>query len=176
MNSMDTPPPSFRDANDVIRLETPATQVPGGFWRRLLAWMVDGAIYSIVTIPASMLIGFAMGLSSAAGGGTSQDSTATLVILNLLSYAITLIVMFFYFSWFYKHKGATPGKMLMRLRIAYADTGTNLTYGRTFCREVIGKTISSLLLMIGFLMVAFRGDKHGLHDLMFNTQVTHEPK
>ncbi len=181
MNAMDGPSNSSganasRQADDVIRLDTPTTRVPGGFWRRVVASVVDGAIYSIITIPVSLVIGFFMGLSSVVGEGGAPGQSDAVVLLNVLSYVATLIVIFFYFGWFYKHKGATPGKMLMGLRIAYADTGTNLTYWRTFCREVIGKLISSLILFIGFLMVAFRADKRGLHDLMLNTQVTHEPK
>lgn len=184
MNSMDRPPNSpretplgsNREADEVIRLDAPTTQVPGGFWRRVVASVVDGAIYSIVTLPFSLAIGFVIRFLSGSSEGVPQDNTGVVILLNLLSYVITLVVMFFYFGWFHKHKGATPGKMLMRLRIAYADTGTNLNYGRTFAREVIGKSISSVVLLIGFLMVAFRQDKRGLHDLMFNTQVTYEPK
>ena len=44
-------------------------------------------------------------------------------------------------------------------------------YGTAFLREVIGKFISSILLCIGYLMVAFDGQKQGLHDKIAGTYV-----
>jgi len=97
-------------------------------------------------------------------------------LLTVGSYVISFGIPLFYYVWFYKNKGATPGKMLMRLRVSRADTGTNLTYWRAFFRETIGKFLSAIVLCIGFLLVVFRQDKRALHDLLFNTQVTYEPK
>ena len=37
--------------------------------------------------------------------------------------------------------------------------------------ETVGKFLSALILMIGFIMAGFRQDKRALHDLLFRTQV-----
>ena len=153
-----------------------ASVIPGGFWRRVGAAMIDSATYSVLQFPFTFLYGFVLGVSGVLNGADSQHNTTMPVLLAIGSYIISFAVAFFYYGWFYKNKGATPCKMLMRLRVARADTGTNLTYWRTFFRETIGKILSSLVLFIGFLLVAFRQDKRGLHDLLFNTQVTYEPK
>jgi uncharacterized RDD family membrane protein YckC len=162
-------------AADGFQLDAPTTRVPGGFWRRVVAAMVDSATYSVLSFPVTFLFGFAMGVSGALSG-TDPHNTTMGVLLTVGSYLISIAIAFLYYGWFYKNKGATPGKMLMRLRIARADTGTNLTYWRAFGRETLGKILSSMVLCIGFLLVVFRQDKRALHDLLFNTQVTYEPK
>jgi uncharacterized RDD family membrane protein YckC len=162
-------------AADGFQLDAPAARVPGGFWRRVVAAMVDSATYSVLSFPVTFLFGFAIGVSGA-WSGTDPHNTAMAAILTVGSYLISFAIAFLYYGWFYKNKGATPGKMLMRLRIARADTGTNLTYWRAFGRETLGKILSSLVLCIGFLLVIFRRDKRALHDLLFNTQVIYEPK
>jgi uncharacterized RDD family membrane protein YckC len=159
-----------------FQLDAPAARVPGGFWRRAMAAMVDCATYSVLSFPVTFLFGFMMGLSSVFSGVDPQHNTTMAVLLTVGSYFISFAIAFLYYGWFYTHKGATPGKMLMRLRIARADTGTNLTYWRAFGRETLGKILSSIVLFIGFLLVLFRQDKRALHDLLFNTQVIYEPK
>jgi len=65
--------------------------------------------------------------------------------------------------------------MMMKLRVSHCDTGTNISYGRAFLRETVGKFLSAIILMIGYLMADFRDDKRALHDLIASTQVTYEP-
>lgn len=159
-----------------IRLEAPPARQPGGFWRRVGAACMDSIICSILQMPFSLVVGFAMGVTGALYEDGLDTTTPLIVLVNVASYLLSLAVAFGYYGWFYKHKGATPGKMLLRLRVARADTGTHISYWRAFGRETLGKVLSALTLGIGFLMVAWRRDKRGLHDLMFNTQVTYEPR
>ena len=49
--------------------------------------------------------------------------------------------------------------------------GSDLTYGRAAKREILGKFVSSILLGIGYLMVAFDNQKQGLHDKIADTYV-----
>ena len=53
--------------------------------------------------------------------------------------------------------------------ICNAD-GSAVTYGRAFGRYW-GQALSSLILGIGFLMVAFDDEKRGLHDRLCDTRV-----
>ncbi len=158
-----------------IQLEAPAARVPGGFWRRFVAFLVDSVIVSIVLTPLSFLFSFLSGSLVAVTGGGEPDLTMVLLV-QAVSFVTSLIATFLYYGWFYKNKGASPGKMLMRLRISSHDTGTNISYMRAGLRETLGKFVSGIILSIGYLMAAFRQDKRALHDFMFGTQVTHEPK
>ncbi|HWP35855.1 MAG TPA: RDD family protein, partial [Thermodesulfobacteriota bacterium] len=66
-------------------------------------------------------------------------------------------------------EGATPGKILFRLRIVRADGGP-VGWATGLRREVIGKLCSALTLGVGYLMVAL-GAKRGLHDRLAGTRV-----
>ncbi len=46
-----------------------------------------------------------------------------------------------------------------------------MNYGRAAKREILGKFVSSILLGIGYLMVAFDSQKQGLHDKIADTYV-----
>jgi uncharacterized RDD family membrane protein YckC len=175
MNQMHAPSPLAQHKAEAFQLQAPGARLPGGFWRRLIAGILDSTICGILTMPVSFVFGVILGLVSAHSGADPQSNAPFVLFINVGSEVASLAVVFLYYGWFYSHKGATPGKMLLRLQVSYFDTGTYLTYWRTFARETVGKLLSALLLGIGFLMVALRRDKRGLHDLLLNTQVTYEP-
>jgi uncharacterized RDD family membrane protein YckC len=137
---------------------------PAGFCIRLVAVIIDGIIMTIVHIPINMFFPTPNHMQYVQFDAT----TYTNIGINTL---FSLIVIFFYYGWFYKNKGATPGKLAMDLRVINTENGQNLSYLRTFFRETVGKFISAMVFGIGFIMVAFRSDKKALHDLLFTTQV-----
>ncbi|NIQ94676.1 MAG: RDD family protein, partial [Desulfuromonadales bacterium] len=53
-------------------------------------------------------------------------------------------------------------KMAVRVKVIRTD-GEDIGYGRSFFREVLGKFVSTIILCIGYLMVAFDAQKQGLH-------------
>ena len=61
--------------------------------------------------------------------------------------------------------------MIFGLRVVDTETGTNIGYGKTFLRQYVGMFLNFLTLGIGLLMVAFRSDKRGLHDMVAGTRV-----
>ena len=63
----------------------------------------------------------------------------------------------------------TIGKRIFGLYVLRPD-GSKLGLGRAFARW-LAVGLSALLLGIGFLMIAFRRDKRGLHDLICDTMV-----
>ena len=137
---------------------------PASFGKRFLAAFVDGIIVSVLSFPISFLMALVVGMVACA-------DTAAGVSVQIISTILNYFFIILFMGWFYKNKGATPGKLLMKLKLVKADTGRNIGYLETFIREIIGKTISTLILFIGYLMVLFRKDKRALHDLMVNTQV-----
>lgn len=72
-----------------------------------------------------------------------------------------------------KNKGATPGKKFVDIKVIDASTHEEITTKQAITRS-LGYIASVLILMIGFLMVAFRKDKRGLHDLLAGTIVVYE--
>ena len=68
---------------------------------------------------------------------------------------------------------ATVGMGLCRLRVMRVD-GSRVGVGRAFARY-LASNLSLLLLGVGYLLIAFREDKRGLHDLICDTVVVRLP-
>lgn len=148
---------------------TSAPQVavePAGFWIRFVAAFLDNIIVGVVQLPIKIPLMIVSGVSSANGelGGS--------IVTSLISIVLYFVCTFFYYGYFYSKKGATPGKMVVGLRVLREDTGTHLSYWRSFGREFVGKAVlGTVTLLVGYLMAAFREDKKALHDLAFGSRV-----
>lgn len=124
-----------------------------GFWIRLVASIID-------TILLAIVIGVAMFLLFSAASPEIVSTGS--IILNLLP------IFFYIFCW--AKYGATPGKSMLGLKIVKADTLEDISTGQAIIRY-LGTIISSIILCIGFLMIAFTGRKQGLHDMIASTVV-----
>ena len=80
------------------------------------------------------------------------------LMLNLLYFTIPIAI------W-----STTAGKRALGLYVVRTD-GSKLGIGRAIAR-FFAYSLSALTLGIGFLMIAFRQDKRGLHDLVCDTVV-----
>lgn len=124
-----------------------------GFWIRVFASIIDSVLIIILMIPIAMMFGL---------GENSQAFGATDIILNL---GVIIAVIAFWVA-----KGATPGKMVTKVKIVDANTGGDLSVGQAIIRY-LGYILSSIPLLIGFLWVAFDQKKQGWHDKIAGTVV-----
>jgi uncharacterized RDD family membrane protein YckC/ribosomal protein S27AE len=135
------------------------TMVYGGFWIRFLAVLIDGVIMFVVSLVLSRLL--------ALGGGPADIGAAMafagLTILLQMAMAAT------YEGVFVGLYGATPGKMALHLKVVMPD-GSRVSMGRAFGRY-FAKLLSSLTLLIGYIIAAFDSEKRALHDYICNTRV-----
>lgn len=143
--------------------------VPGGFWIRFVALIIDSIVVTIATLPIKFVVNYAL-MGSFALKPTAQNPGG-LVLTTIVGLVISFAAYYFYFGYFYSTRGASPGKALMGLKVLNHGTGTYLTYGQAFLRETLGKFCSGIILGIGYFMVGFRADKRALHDLIANTEV-----
>ena len=67
-------------------------------------------------------------------------------------------------------RGQTLGKMICSIKVVKTD-GKPVGLGYAALREIIGKWVSAIVLMIGFIMIAFDPQKQGLHDKIASTHV-----
>lgn len=74
-------------------------------------------------------------------------------------------------AWYYL--SATPGKMLLGMKLVDADTGHAPSLRQNIVRY-FGYFVSMLPFMLGFLFVARDGRKQGWHDKMANTVVVYK--
>jgi len=131
----------------------------GGFWLRVLAYVLDSIVVSVVTIPFAFVVGLMIGFN----GGSPAVAE---LVGNLIG-----IVM----AWIYaaimesSSKQATLGKMALGMKVT-DEAGQRISFGRATGRH-FSKILSGMLLCIGFIMVAFDQRKQGLHDKIAGTLV-----
>ncbi|HPR64692.1 MAG TPA: RDD family protein [Thermoanaerobaculia bacterium] len=133
-----------------------------GFWIRLVAYVIDSIVLSIlcglVMIPAAFLT-----------FTTREDLTATILII-VGTGTLCSILSVGYLVVFWAKSGATLGKKMLGLKIVRDDSDTPLGYGKAFLR-LLGYMLSNVILYAGFIMVAFTRRKQGLHDYVAGTVV-----
>jgi uncharacterized RDD family membrane protein YckC len=91
------------------------------------------------------------------------------VTLQLVIMLLQIVLAAGYATWFVGKYGATPGKMAFKMKIVGSD-GEKINYGRALGRH-FATMISSMTMMIGYLMAAFDDEKRALHDRICDTRV-----
>ena len=114
----------------------------GGFWIRLLAFIIDWVILAI--------IGGVLGRAGAFG--------------------VSTIIGIVYYIGFWGARGQTIGMMPFNLRVVRNDNGMPITWSNAILRY-IGLIISVLVIFIGVIWVAFDARKRGWHDMIGGTVV-----
>ena len=139
-----------------------------GFWRRSAALVIDAILLGIVQ--AVFTIAFVSSLADV----DPNDEAAAVVTITTLNLVI-LAIGWLYFAVMESSKvQATLGKMLIGIVVTDVN-GQPIGFGRATGRY-FGKFISSLILMIGYLMAAFTQRKQALHDIMAGCLVVRKPK
>ena len=135
-----------------------------GFWRRFLASFLDGIILMVVNLLIGVVTGLVLGLT----GVDSNSTVYTMVmsVINILNY----LVMFSYYVYFIGSRGQTVGKMIMGIKVMKFD-GSNPSYVSAFLREVVGKLLSSIVLLLGYLWMLWDSKKQTWHDKIAGTVV-----
>lgn len=126
-----------------------------GFWKRVLASIIDNIIIGIALVPIGLVVVSAI--------SDKQVAKLTDQTIQILIPAIAIVLLWTYF-------GATPGKMVFGARIVDAKTFQNPSVGQSIGRY-LGYIPSTLLLFGGYIMVAFDKKKRALHDVMAGTLV-----
>lgn len=138
-----------------------------GFWIRLVAYLID----YLVLMVAQFLVYSVLGVS--VFGATSLDPEATEIFttgVGLIAYAVVIIGSIAYFVVMESSaKQATLGKMALGLIVTDTD-GNRISAARALGRY-FAKILSGLILLIGYIMVAFTDRKQGLHDMICSTLV-----
>ena len=147
------PPPPVWDA----RPAGPDHVAYGGFWIRVVAYLIDGILLTIVCGVVERILG----IDIFASDWEHYDPMANL---------ISLVIGWLYFALLESSpRGATVGKMAMGLRVV-TGSGQRLSFmnatGRYFA-----KILSGIIAGIGFIMIAFTDRKRGLHDMIADTLV-----
>ncbi len=119
--------------------------------QRFLAFLVDFVISLIVGV-----VGFVIG-SAVGDAGQTLNS-----VFGLIYWIIVLIMV--------ATRGQSPGKIVIGIKIVKTD-GVSIGIGRTLVREVIGKIISAIIILLGYIWILFDSKNQGWHDKISDTMV-----
>jgi len=119
-----------------------------GFWIRLVAAVIDSIILSGALKLLNVLLGR----------------------VGLGSFILFILVYWLYFGLLESsERQASIGKMVFKLKVTDLK-GKRINFGRATGRH-FAKFISTIILGVGFLMIAFTEKKQGLHDMIAKTLV-----
>ncbi len=152
-----------------------------GFWIRFIASFLDTLF---LALPIAVVIYFLsdgnwfdfslyqQNIQMAIAGNVDALSTQpqTSIGWELLFELSVLVVTLLFWE---KYKGATPGKKFVHIKIVDSKTFKDINNKQAITRS-IGYIVSTFSFLIGFIMVAFRKDKRGLHDLLAGTAVIYD--
>ncbi|WP_237714110.1 RDD family protein [Novosphingobium sp. Rr 2-17] len=138
----------------------------GGFWWRVLAYIIDAIILSIVGSILGRIVGFSMMPMS--GMGANANLFASGAMFGVFGLSVVLNWIYFAGMESSKFQG-TVGKLAIGLVVTDMH-GDRISFMRATGRY-FAKILSGIILSIGFIMVAFTQRKQGLHDLIASTLV-----
>lgn len=148
--------------------------VYAGFWKRFAAYFIDSFVIGIVTWVVQMIVmagffGVGAGLASS---GDPGGMIATAGVFGFLfgMVALPLAMQAVYFAWMHSsERQATLGKMAVGIKVT-DDNGQAITFWRGVGRY-FATIVSSVILMIGYIMAGFTERKRALHDMIASTLV-----
>jgi uncharacterized RDD family membrane protein YckC len=150
-----------------------------GFWKRFLAYLIDGFILGIfsffVFIPILGLLG--IGLTTAALEHRDPDAAYGFIVLAFSAYFMAIMIVTIA-GWLYfalmesSSKGATLGKMALQIKVTDLN-GNRISFARASGRY-FGKIISGMIFCIGYMMAGFTEKKQAIHDMMANCLVIND--
>jgi uncharacterized RDD family membrane protein YckC len=130
-----------------------------GFRRRALASMIDTFLISLITMPALLWVYGRMYFADVSGESAGSFD-------DFMNYGFPFVAtLSFWFFW-----AATPGKLLLDMKIVDAETGERPKFSQWVIRYV-GYFVSLIPLGLGFIWVILDPKKQGWHDKMAKTIV-----
>lgn len=136
-----------------------------GFWIRVIARLIDNTITSV----AGYVFQIPMFIVLARSDKKAGPDLPWFLAMTALAVVASLATAAYYEAWFIRKKGATPGKMILGLKVIRArggDFGWGLAVGRYFAFM-----LSGMLLYFGYFMAGWDEEKRALHDRICDTRV-----
>lgn len=155
-----------------------------GFWRRFVAYLIDGFLFAVV---AGFLVSLVVAqydatswrtiteLDPVTGRLLASDSEVIAAVgrfLGLLvgAIAVNWLVHALYHIILWSWLGGTVGQLALGMQVRRESDGTKIGFGTSFLRY-IGYLISIWVFYLGLIWVAFDARKQGWHDKIASTLV-----
>ena len=146
----------------------------GGFWIRFVALLIDGLLLSVaqalIIAPFMAAIGFAASNPELMTPEDGMAAFSAMMGAMGIVQAVSLVMGWLYFALMQSSKHqATLGKMALGLKVVDSE-GNRLSFAKASIRY-IGKFVSGIILLIGYIIAAFNPRKQALHDMIAGTYV-----
>jgi uncharacterized RDD family membrane protein YckC len=128
---------------------------------RFLATVIDVLLSMLITVPLTLSI-----YPDYLNSERFIEGPADLLI-NWVA-PVIIVVLF----WLYKE--ATPGKIIMKLRVIDRNSGQTISLGQAIVRY-LGYLVSLLPFGLGYLWIAFDERREAWHDKLADTIVVKSP-
>jgi uncharacterized RDD family membrane protein YckC len=136
-----------------------------GFWIRVGASLIDTLLLLAITMP----------LLYAIYGKAYFEPEEVELAAGMADFLLTWVAPAVAAIAFWIYRQATPGKMMLGLKVVDAKTGNTLRPSQAVIRY-IGYYVATIPLGIGLIWVALDERKQGWHDKMAGTIVLRVPK
>ncbi len=138
---------------------------------RLVAYIVDALIITVVSIALFLVVGLAF-LSGASlnDDGETVNVSAGAVLGTILLFLVVVLLILLYFPFFWARGGQTPGMAIFGLRVVDDRTGGPIGWGTAGLR-MLGMYVSSAVFYLGFIWILVDKRRRGFHDLIAGTVV-----
>jgi uncharacterized RDD family membrane protein YckC len=148
-------PPAFAAAG-------PPRETLAGFWRRLIAAVLDWLLVGIVAAAIGDLFGVEAPSPPSTDGGVNVQLAGT---------GPFILVELAYFTYFHATSaGQSIGNKILGIRVLDAETGRSLPYARAFVRALMSN-LSALPCFLGFFWMLWEPRKRTWHDMVANSLV-----
>jgi uncharacterized RDD family membrane protein YckC len=121
--------------------------------QRLIAFVIDAVFLTA-------LGGFLEAAAQRAGFNLDDSGT---ILLGLV-----------YFLLMHVRSGQTLGKKVVGIRVVEmgsAEQAVGLSVHTVLMRDLLGRSLTALTLLLGYFLILFRSDRRGIHDLVARTRV-----
>lgn len=138
-----------------------STAKRASFWMRAFAIIIDGLFMGVLAQIIQYIVLAIFPLPS--GNSGSAVGFFMVMIINLI------FLPLLYYIPLMKQRGQTIGKILMKVKVINADNTADLKVSTILLREFLGKFISSLVFLAGYIVFLF--GKETWHDKIASTRV-----
>ena len=162
MQNPPPPPPGYAPPPQMGGYQPMAVASPGsygGFWIRLVAYIIDAIILGIFGAILSVPLGVNYSDVNSLNSAAARTSNGIDLVLSLV-----------YFVGLWTYMGGTIGQRIFGMRVVDAASGQPIGLGKAVVRW-LGLLLSFFVCFIGVIWVAFDARKQGWMDKIAGTVV-----
>jgi len=137
---------------------------------RLVAYIIDSIIVSIVVVIIFTIGAFALGSGATVEGNRVTDISSGSAIIATILFIVGFLVGLLYFPFFWARGGQTPGMRPFGLRVVRDSDGAAIGWGTALLR-LVGLVIAGAVFYLGYIWIFIDKRRRGWQDLIAGTIV-----